>query len=77
LSFPTHRAVGTAALFGLFIAAPGVIDGLPPGSVGYVNLPAAAAIALATSQNYLSLTFALFKIFDTFIFQIFRSDRMK
>ena len=54
LSFPTHRAVGTAALFGLVIAVPGVVGyalagqnlpGLLPGSVGYVNLPAAIAIS--------------------------------
>ena len=49
-SVPIHRAVGTAALFGLFIAVPGTIgfmvtgqflDGghvLPPGSVGFVNV---------------------------------------
>ncbi|MEM7694173.1 MAG: sulfite exporter TauE/SafE family protein [Pseudomonadota bacterium] len=57
LSFPVHRAVGTAALFGLVIAVPGVIGyalagqdipGLLPGSVGYVNLPAAIVISLAT-----------------------------
>lgn len=44
---PIHRAVGTAALFGLFISIPGalgfVLSGfgdprLPPGSIGYVNL---------------------------------------
>ena len=42
-----HRAVGTAALFGLFISLPGTfgfmvagwdVAGRPPGSVGYVNL---------------------------------------
>ena len=57
LSFPVHRAVGTAALFGLVIAVPGIvgyalagqdIEGLPPGSLGYINLPAAALISLAT-----------------------------
>lgn len=44
---PIHRAVGTAALFGLFISLPGalayVVSGwndprLPVGSLGYVNL---------------------------------------
>ncbi|MSU88501.1 TSUP family transporter [Rhodobacteraceae bacterium 2CG4] len=53
-SFPPHRAVGTAAALGLLIAVPGVagfiwagwgIDDLPPGSLGYVSLPAAALIA--------------------------------
>ncbi|NOZ66726.1 MAG: sulfite exporter TauE/SafE family protein [Alphaproteobacteria bacterium] len=44
---PIHRAVGTSALFGLFIALPGTIGYmilgqgnmlLPPGSVGFVNV---------------------------------------
>ena len=54
---PTHRAVGTAAAFGLVIAVPGVLgfvlSGLgaplrPPWSLGYVNLPAAALIVPMT-----------------------------
>ena len=57
LSFPVHRAVGTAALFGLVISVPGVIGyaaagqaipGLLPGSLGYVNIPAALMISVAT-----------------------------
>ncbi len=57
LSFPVHRAVGTAALFGLLIAVPGIlgyafagqnIPGLLAYSVGYINLPAAMIISLAT-----------------------------
>ena len=57
LFFPVHRAVGTAALFGLVIAVPGVfgyalagqdIAGLLPGSVGYINLPSALTISVAT-----------------------------
>jgi uncharacterized membrane protein YfcA len=53
LSVPTHRAVGTAAAFGLVIALPGMVGfvasgwgvaGRPPLSLGYVNLPAAAII---------------------------------
>lgn len=57
MSFPVHRAVGTAALFGLVIAVPGVlgyafagqdIEGLLPGSLGYINIPAAIVISLAT-----------------------------
>ena len=57
LSFPVHRAVGTAAVFGLVIAIPGVagfagagqdIDGVLPGSLGFVNLPAAVLISVAT-----------------------------
>ncbi|WP_082143786.1 sulfite exporter TauE/SafE family protein [Nitratireductor soli] len=53
-SFPAHRAVGTASAMGLLIAIPGVagfiyagldVEGLPPGSLGYVSLPAAAIIA--------------------------------
>ncbi|MEM9600849.1 MAG: sulfite exporter TauE/SafE family protein [Pseudomonadota bacterium] len=44
---PVHRAIGTAAGFGLAIAVPATagfvisgwgLDGRPPGSVGYVNL---------------------------------------
>ncbi len=51
---PIHRAVGTAALFGLLISLPGtlgyVVSGwgdprLPPGSLGYVNVIGLALIA--------------------------------
>ncbi|MEL6541849.1 MAG: sulfite exporter TauE/SafE family protein [Pseudomonadota bacterium] len=54
---PIHRAIGTASGMGAIIALPATIGfmiiglgkpGLPWGSVGYVNLPAAAAI-IATS----------------------------
>jgi uncharacterized membrane protein YfcA len=54
---PIHRAVGTAALFGLVISLPGTIGfilaglqdpRLPPGSIGYVNLLGLAAIAPTT-----------------------------
>ena len=54
---PIHRAIGTAALFGLVISLPGtlsfVVTGwhdvrLPPGSLGYVNLIGVALIAPAT-----------------------------
>lgn len=57
LSFPVHRAVGTAALFGLMIAVPGIvgyalagqdIPGLLAYSIGYINLPAALIISCAT-----------------------------
>lgn len=52
-SFPVHRAVGTAAAFGLVIAIPAVLgfiwaglgtEGRPPLSLGYVNIPAAILI---------------------------------
>lgn len=82
-NFPIHRAVGTAALFGLLISAPATIvfiatgwnvEGLPPGSLGYVNLiglaiiapvsyltaPLGARIAHALSKRQLSLMFGLF-----------------
>lgn len=51
---PVHQAVGTAAGVGFLIAVPGALGfasmglgqaDLPPGSIGYVNLPAFAAIA--------------------------------
>jgi uncharacterized membrane protein YfcA len=54
---PIHRAVGTAALFGLVISLPGTIGfiltgwqdpRLPPASLGYVNLLGLAAIAPTT-----------------------------
>ena len=54
---PIHRAVGTAALFGLVISVPGTIAFIvtgfndvrvPPGSLGYVNLIGFALIAPAT-----------------------------
>ncbi len=80
---PIHRAVGTAALFGLLISAPATVafiitgwnvPGLPPGSLGYVNLiglaiigpatfataPLGARIAHALSKRQLSIMFGLF-----------------
>ena len=54
---PIHRAVGTAALFGLVISLPGTIGfiltglddpRLPPGSLGYVNFLGFAVIAPTT-----------------------------
>ncbi|MEX2496006.1 MAG: sulfite exporter TauE/SafE family protein [Woeseia sp.] len=54
---PIHRAVGTAALFGLAISIPGTIGfmvsgfddaRLPPGSIGYVNLIGFALISPMT-----------------------------
>ena len=54
---PIHRAVGTAALFGLIIAVPGsvgfILAGLddvrvPPGSLGYVSLIGFMLIAPST-----------------------------
>lgn len=53
-NFPIHRAVGTAALFGLLISVPATmafivtgwnVPGLPTGSLGYVNLIGLAVIA--------------------------------
>lgn len=57
MSQPIHRAVGTAALFGLLIAVPGtlgfMVNGwgdprLPVASLGYVNLVGVALIAPMT-----------------------------
>lgn len=82
-SFPIHRAVGTAAGFGLIIAVPGTLamiaggwntPGLPPLSLGYVNLigfalivpatvlaaPWGARLAHAISRPALRRAFALF-----------------
>lgn len=56
-NIPIHRAVGTAALFGLMISAPATVafvvagwnvPDLPPGSLGYVNLIGLAIIGPAT-----------------------------
>jgi uncharacterized membrane protein YfcA len=56
-SVPIHRAVGTAALFGLFIAVPGMLGfmaagwgdpRIPAGSVGFVSLIGFACIAPVT-----------------------------
>ncbi len=56
-NMPIHRAVGTAAGFGLAIAAPAVLgflangwgmDGKPPYTVGLVNIPAFAVIVTMT-----------------------------
>lgn len=52
-----HQAIGTAAGFGVAIGVPGALaaifvgwgrEGLPPGSLGYVNLPAFALISVLT-----------------------------
>lgn len=54
---PIHRAVGTAALFGLVISIPGTIGFMvagfddprvPPGSIGYVNVIGFALISPTT-----------------------------
>jgi uncharacterized membrane protein YfcA len=56
-SVPVHRAVGTAAAFGFVIAVPATlgfiyagwdVEGRPPISLGYVNIPAALIIFSAT-----------------------------
>lgn len=53
LSVAVHRAVATASAFGLAIAVPAVcgfiwaglgVGGRPPGSLGFVNLPAAVVL---------------------------------
>lgn len=57
LNQPIHRAVGTAAVFGLLISLPGALgymlagwgdSRLPPGSLGYVNLIGLVLIAPVT-----------------------------
>ncbi len=58
LGEPVHKAVGTAALLGLWIAVPATLGyllaqpqdaaGLPPWTVGYVSLPGFALIAPIT-----------------------------
>ncbi len=57
MSQPIHRAIGTAALFGLLISIPGALgfiyaglgnELLPAGSLGYVNLIGVALIAPTT-----------------------------
>jgi uncharacterized membrane protein YfcA len=81
--FPIHRAVATASAFGLIISIPGTIGamiagwhaaGLPPYSLGYVNLlgfiliapvsyvmaPFGARIAHATDVKKLRALFAFF-----------------
>ena len=81
--YPIHRAVGTASAFGAIISIPGTIGailagwyagGLPPYSLGYVNLlgflliapvsffmaPAGARLAHMTDKNRLRMVFALF-----------------
>lgn len=56
-SYPVRRAVGTASVVGLIIALPGTLgyifngfgrEGLPPLSLGYVNLAALAAIVVTS-----------------------------
>ncbi|WP_395174698.1 sulfite exporter TauE/SafE family protein [Roseibium alexandrii] len=82
-NYPIRKAVGTAAAIGLIIAVPGTLmsiffgwgaEGLPPLSLGYVNLigffliipastfaaPLGAKIAHAIDPSKLKLIFALF-----------------
>ncbi|RFA28439.1 hypothetical protein CAI21_12740 [Alkalilimnicola ehrlichii] len=82
-NYPIHRAVGTASAIGLLISIPGAIafllhglqaTGLPPGSLGYVNLlgfalivpmtlamaPYGARLAHAINADRLRQVFALF-----------------
>lgn len=82
-NFPIHRAVGTASLFGLLISVPATVgfivtgwgqEGLPIGSLGYVNLigfaiiapvsyftaPWGAKLAHALSKRQLSVMFGVF-----------------
>lgn len=83
LGVPVHRAVGTSAWFGLWIALPAAIgyawlghglEGLPPLSIGYVNVlallvllpstvvsaPLGARLAHGLSRRQLSLAFGCF-----------------
>jgi uncharacterized membrane protein YfcA len=80
---PIHRAVGTSAFFGLLISLPGTFafilagwnnEGLPTGSLGYVNLvgfvliapttvaaaPVGAWLAHKLSRRHLSFVFGTF-----------------
>jgi uncharacterized protein len=54
---PVHRAVATASGWGVAIGVPGALaailagwgkDGLPPGSLGYVNVPAFVLLSIFT-----------------------------
>jgi uncharacterized membrane protein YfcA len=81
--YPIHRAVGTASAFGAIISVPGTVgailagwyaEGLPPYSLGYVNVlgflliapasflmaPAGAHLAHMTDKSRLRIVFALF-----------------
>jgi uncharacterized membrane protein YfcA len=58
MKVPVHRAVGTAAAIGLLISIPGAFGflwnglgnpNLPPGSAGYISLPAFLAIVPGTA----------------------------
>lgn len=80
--YPIHRAVGTASAFGLIISIPGTLGaalagwaahGVPPYSLGYVNLlgflliapasyfaaPLGASIAHMTDRKRLRIAFAI------------------
>jgi uncharacterized membrane protein YfcA len=83
--YPIHRAVATSAGLGIIISIPGAIGfilngwghvGLPPGSLGYVNLigfalltpttvlmaPVGARLAHAMPKRWLARAFALFLV---------------
>ncbi len=54
IGLPMHRAVGTSALLGFFVATPGALGfalggaglaGRPPSSIGYLHLPSVLALA--------------------------------
>ena len=60
MSVPVHRAIATASVFGLAIAVPAVfgfiwngigVEGRPPGSLGFVNLPAAIILFSVSVQT--------------------------
>ena len=84
-SKPIHKAVGSSALIGFFIAAPGVITysisgnqvmGLPPYSLGYVNLMVVFLVAITSiftanigaKFSSKTKTSTLRKIFAVFLF---------
>jgi uncharacterized membrane protein YfcA len=85
-----HRSIGTAAGMGPFIAVPAAIGfalvglgarGLPWGSLGYVNVPAAVAMAstsvitaplgVSVAHNlpavYLKRVFGVYLVFISFV----------
>lgn len=87
-NYPIRKAVGTAAAIGLIISIPGTIgafisgagaEGLPPFSIGYVNIlaflilipltwyfaPKGARLAHAIPPRVLRFLFALFLIFNS------------
>lgn len=77
---PIHSAIATAAGFGFIIAIPGAIgfmiigqgvEGLPPGSIGYVNVIGLVAITAMTALTAPAGAYVAHKLNPTLLKRVF------